>query len=487
MKHIERQGTAPVGALLWQYSLPAVAGFLGSALYQLVDRVLVGRGVGTEAMAAVTCAYPLTMLGLGVGLWLGTGTGSKISTALGQGDIEEGERVLGQSLRLSFQLGTLLALALIVFARPLLRLCSAEGAVLDMAVPFLRIIAAGQVFLVAIVGMGSIVRVQGRPVLSLLFMTFGNVLNALFAAIAIFGLGLGVIGAAIGTGFAVCLNFLVYVAFLQSPSSALHIRRRHLASNRTLARSILGLGAPMLLMQLLGAVVFVAANHGASSAGARGVAAVGVFNTVALFLIYPPLGIAQAMQPLVAFNRGARKPERVRALLGRTLTATSVMGMGAAGLVCLFPGAVAAWFTRTDTSLIGIVSEGLPWVMLSVALFSVPATAAHYYLAVQQARPAGLLLLGRQLLLIPLFTLLPLALGFKGLYFAPALADLPFAIIGAVLMRREWRALSGKGETLGGDEVPGGSAANAAGGAAAEATAAGASADDVNPTQIAEA
>ena len=475
MKHIERQGTAPVGALLLQYSLPAVAGFLGSALYQLVDRILVGRGVGTEAMAAVTCAYPLTMLGLGVGLWLGTGTGSKISTALGQGDIDEGERVLGQSLRLSFQLGALLALALIVFARPLLRLCSAEGAVLEMAVPFLRIIAAGQVFLVAIVGMGSIVRVQGRPVLSLLFMTFGNVLNALFAAIAIFGLGLGVIGAAIGTGFAVCLNFLAYVAVLQSPASALHIRRRHRSADRTLARSILSLGAPMLLMQLLGAVVFLAANHGASTAGARGVAAVGVFNTVALFLIYPPLGIAQAMQPLVAFNRGARKPERVRALLGRALTATSLMGVGAAGLVCLFPGAVAAWFTRTDTSLIDIVREGLPWVMLSVALFSVPATAAHYYLAVQQVRPAGLLLLGRQLLLIPLFSLLPLALGFKGLYFAPALADLPFAIIGAVLMRREWRALSGKGETLAGDVVSEDAVATD-----------GVRADDGNTTRVAE-
>ena len=160
------------------------------------------------------------------------------------------------------------------------------------------------------------------------------------------------------------------------------------------------------------------------------------------------------------------------------------MGMGAAALVCLFPGAVAAWFTRTDISLIDIVREGLPWVMLSVALFSVPATAAHYYLAVQQARPAGLLLLGRQLLLIPLFTLLPLALGFKGLYFAPALADLPFAIIGVVPMRREWRALSGKGETLGGDVV----ASNVAGGVAAmEPTAPGASPEDANRTQTAEA
>lgn len=443
MKHIERQGTAPIGRLLLQYSLPAVAGFLASALYQLVDRILVGRGVGTEAMAAVTCAYPLTMLALGVGLWLGTGTGNKISTLLGQGNVDEAERVLGQSLRLSAQLGGALALTLIVFARPLLRLCSAEGAVLEQAVPFLRAIAVGQVFLVAIVGMGSIVRVQGRPTLSLAFMASGNVLNALLAAVAIYGFGLGVLGAALATTLAVSLNFAAYVAFLQSSKSHLHIRRRHFASDPKLARSILGLGAPMFFMQLLGSVVFLAANHGAAaSSGSRGVAAVGVFNTVAMLLIYPPLGVAQAMQPLVAFNRGARKRERVRSLLGRTVTATTVMGVSAAALVCAFPGAVAAWFTRTDTSLIDLVSAGLPWFMLSVALFSVPATVAHYYLAVQRARPAALLLLGRQLLLIPLFLLLPLALGFRGLYFAPALADLPFALLGAVLLRREWRELS---------------------------------------------
>ena len=313
--------------------------------------------------------------------------------------------------------------------------------------------------------------------LSLGFMTIGNVLNALFAAIAIYGLGLGVIGAAIGTGCALVLNFALYVAFLQSGASHLHIRRRHLGADRALARSILGLGAPMLLMQLLGAVVFLAANHGAVNAsGARGVAAVGVFNTVALLLIYPPLGIAQAMQPLVAFNRGARKPERVRALLGRTLTATSIMGISAAIVVCFFPGVVAAWFTRTDTSLIALVREGLPWCMLSVALFSVPATAAHYYLAVQQVRPAGLLLLGRQLLLIPLFLLLPLALGFKGLYFAPALADLPFALLGAVLMRREWRALS----------VPSDGSADAAAHASADAEVTATVASDV-PSEIARA
>ncbi len=442
MKAIERQGTAPVGALLLQYSLPAVAGFLTSALYQFVDRILVGRGVGTEAMAAVTCAYPLTILSMGVGLLLGTGTGNQISTFLGQKRTDDAERVLGQSLRLAAQLGGGLALVLIVFARPILRMCGAAGVVLELAVPFLRIVSFGQVFLIAIISMGNILRVQGRPGLGLAFMASGNVLNALLAAWAIFGLHLGIVGAAAATTISVAVTFAAVVAFVQSPASHLRIRRRHLAADRPLARSILALGAPIFLMQVFGSLVFLAANHGAAALdGPRGVAAVGVFNTIAILLIYPPIGVAQAMQPLVAFNRGAERPDRVRALLWRTLAATTTMGVLSAAAVSVMPGFVAALFTRTDARLVEIVRDGLPWWMTSVAIFGVQGTAAHYYLAVQRPRPAGALLLGRQLLAIPLYIVLPLAAGFRGLYLAPVISDLPVAALAAYLLRREWRAL----------------------------------------------
>jgi putative MATE family efflux protein len=442
LRSIARQGTAPVGALLLQYSLPAVAGFLTSALYQFVDRILVGRGVGTEAMAAVTCAYPMTMLAMGVGLLLGTGTGNQISTLLGQGRTEDAERVLGQSLRLAAQLGGGLALGLVVLARPLLRACGAEGHVLELAVPFLRIVSVGQVFLVAIISMGNILRVQGRPGLGLAFMAGGNVLNAGLAAWAIFGLHLGIAGAGAATAVSVTLNFLALLAFVQSRHSHLHVRRRHLAPDPALARSIVRLGAPILLMQVLGSVVFLAANHGAAAVdGARAVAAVGVFQTVSLLLIYPLVGVAQAMQPLVAFNRGAGRPDRVRALLGRTLAATTCLGVLSALAVWLFPGAVAALFTRSDTRLVEIVTEGLPWVMGSVAVFGLAGTASHYYLAVHQARAAGLLLLGRQLLAIPLFLALPRLLGLRGIYLVAILSDVPFAAVAAWLLRREWRRL----------------------------------------------
>lgn len=443
MRSVQKQGTAPIGSLLLQYSLPAVAGFLANALYQFVDRVIVGRGVGTEGMAAVTSAYPLTMLAMGVGLLLGTGTGNMISTHLGKGDVEAAEKTLGQSLRLGVLLGAALSVVLCLFARPILRLCGAEGEVLEMAIPYLRITAVGQIFLIAIISMGNILRTQGRPGLGLAFMVSGNVVNGLLCALGVFGLGLGVSGAAWATFLALAINLAALLTFVQSRHSILRIRRRNLSRDPELAARIVKLGAPVFLMQILGTLTFLAANHGAAFVGGtRGIAMVGVFNTVSILLIYPALGVAQAMQPLVAFNRGAGNVDRVRALLGSSLAITTAIGLAAALAVGALPGPVASLFTRSDTQLVAMVRDGLPLFMVSIALFGVQGTASHYFLAIHQPRKAGLLLLGRQLLAIPLFLFVPRWFGIHGLYLVAALSDAPMAIVSVVLLRSEWKRLS---------------------------------------------
>jgi Na+-driven multidrug efflux pump len=169
---------------------------------------------------------------------------------------------------------------------------------------------------------------------------------------------------------------------------------------------------------------------------------VGVFNAVSLLLIYPSLGVAQAMQPLIAFNRGANRPDRVRALLWRALAATLTMGIVFSLVVGLFPGPVASLFTRSDESLVTLVRQGLPWFMVSVAVFGIQGTASHYFLSANRPGKAALLLLGRQLLAIPLFLVLPRLFGFRGLYLVAGLSDLPMAILAAILLRSEWNRLS---------------------------------------------
>ena len=438
MDAVKHMGELPVGRLLVRYSLPAIAGYWANALYQFVDRILVGRGVGTDGMAAVTSAFPLAIVAMALGLMVGTGTGNRISVLLGQGDVPGAERVLGQGLRMALINGSGLALVSWLFTKPILLVCGCTPQLLPMAIPFVRIISIGQIFLIALISMGNILRVQGRPLLGLLIMLSSNALNVGLAAIAIYGLHWGVTGTALATAISQAAGCLTVISIVQGKSSTLHIRRALMKANRALARSILALGAPFGLMQLLTLLVFLFANHSAGSqAGTRGVATLGVLNTVAMLLIYPPLGVMQAMQPLIGFNKGAGRMDRVRAILVRVLLATVTIGAFFSILVAVLPGVVASLFSRDDFQLIEMVRIGLPWFVGPITVFGITGTMAHYYLSMHEPRRASLLLVGRQLLAMPLFALLPMWLGFYGMYLAGPCADLPFAVVATVLMVRE--------------------------------------------------
>jgi putative MATE family efflux protein len=438
MDAVKHMGEQSIGRLLLRYSLPAIAGFLANALYQIVDRILVGRGVGTDGMAAVTSAFPLSIVAMALGLLVGGGTGTRISVLLGKRDAEGAERVLGQGLRLAMINGTLLAVLTWTFTKPLLLACGCAPHLLPMAMPFVRIVSVGQIFFIALISMGNILRVQGRPMLGLLIMLSSNLLNVGLAALAIFGLHWGITGTALATAISQTAGCLTVIAVVQGRSSVLHIRRAFMKADRTLARSIITLGAPFGLMQLLATLVFLAANHGAGGqAGTRGVAALGVLNTVAMFLIYPPLGVMQAMQPLVGYNKGAGQMKRVRAILVRVLLATTAMGALFSILTAIFPGPIAGLFSKNDPELIEMIRRGLPWFTIPITLFGITGTMAHYFLSVHEPRMASLLLLGRQVLAIPMFVLLPRWLGFYGIYLVGPCADLLFAAVAATVMVRE--------------------------------------------------
>ena len=438
MDAVKHMGEQSIGRLLLRYSLPAIAGFLANALYQFVDRILIGRGVGTDGVAAVTSAFPLAIAAMALGLLVGAGTGNRISVLLGQRNLVGAERVLGQGLRLSLVNGAALALVTWIFTKPILLACGCTPQLLPMAIPFARIIAAGQIFLIALVSMGNILRVQGRPLLGLVIMLSSNLLNVGLAALAIFWLHWGVTGTALATAISQTAGCLTVIAFVQGRSSVLHIRLAFMKADRTLVRSILTLGAPVGLMQMLGMLVFLAANHGAGSqAGTRGVAALGVLNAVSMLLVFPLLGVMQAMQPLIGFNKGAGQMDRVRAILVRVLLATTTMGLVFSVLVAAFAGPIAGLFSKTDPQLIEMVRLGLPWFVVPLSLFGLSGTTAHYFLSVHEPRRAALLLLGRELLAIALFVLLPRWLGFSGIYLVAPLAALPFAIAASILIVRE--------------------------------------------------
>lgn len=437
---VDRMGDAPIGRLLFHYSLPAVAGFLANGAYQIIDRAMVGRGIGTDAMAAVTAAFPVSIVAMAVGLLVGAGTANKLSVLLGQRDHDGAERILGQSVRMSVRNGVLLAAVTWLATEPILLACACPADLLPMAVPFVRILAIGQVFLIVLLSMGNILRVVGRPVLGLCIFAGSQVLNAIFAAAAIYVLHWGVSGVALATALAQVAGCLAVLTVVQRGGSPIRIRWRYLRADAEARTAVLKLGLPVGVMQILGMLVFVAANHGAQLAGNTGVAALGALNTIAMFLMFPTLGVVQAMQPLVGFNMGAGNIRRVRSLLWRVLLITALMGMFFSLVVTFFAGPIATMFTK-DPAFIALVRPGLPWFVVPLLLFGASATMSHYFLSVHRPMRSAALLLGRQLLAIPLFLLLPRWLGFKGMYIVSVFADLPFALVALAMARAELRRL----------------------------------------------
>ncbi len=441
-------GNEPVGRLLIHYSIPAMAGLLTNALYQFVDRIMVGRGVGTDAVAAVTSAYPLSIVAMALALLVGTGTANQISVLLGRRDIDQAEQILGQSLRLALINGAVLVVFTWLFTRPLLIACGCPHQSLSMALPFARITAVGQIFMIILLSMGNIMRLQGWPVAGFFVMLASNLLNAALAALAVFVLRWGVTGTALATAISQALGCISVLLFVQSHRSTLRIRRAYLGSNRAAARTILVLGAPFGVMQLFGTLVFLAANHGAGSQrGTEGVAALGILNTIAMLLVFPPLGVMRAMQPLIGYNKGAGKDDRVRAILVRVLAASLAMGVLFSVAAVAGAQAIAVLFSKSDPTLVELVRDGLPWFTVPTTLFCLSGTVAHYFMSMHQPKKAGVLLLGRQLLAIPLFLLLPRCCGFRGIYWASPCAELPFALIAARWLLEELRTLKRQPET----------------------------------------
>jgi putative MATE family efflux protein len=442
MDAVKHMGEEPVGRLLWRYSIPAIAGFVAHGSYQLVDRVLVSRGVGTEAVAAVSASFPLTIVSLALGLLVGAGTGNRIAALLGKGDREGAERMLGQGVRLALINGIALAAITLAFTEPLLRLCGCSAQLMPLAVPFARISALGQMFSIPLLSMGNIMRVQGRPGLGLAIMASGNVINAGLAALAVFGLHWGVKGTALATSISQVIGCLTVVGFVQSKISLVHIRRAFLARNKELSRAILSLGAPMGVMQILSMGVMMVANHSAdATAGTNGLATLGVLNTIAMFFMFPLFGIMQAMQPLVGFNMGAGRTDRVRGLLVRVLVSSLTISVFFSLIVFLFPGFIARMFSRDDLALIELVRAGLPWFVVPIALFGLDGTMSNYFVAVHRPAKAGLLMLGRQVLVGILFAVLPCWFGFRGMYYVSTVAALPFAVLSTVFLINELRRL----------------------------------------------
>lgn len=446
----ERMGEYPVGKLLLEFSIPAIIAMIANALYNVVDSIFVGRGVGSLALTAVTIAFPIMIVLMAFAMLIGIGATALISLKLGQQKREEAEQILGTAFALTFITGIGISMAILLFLDPILRFLGATPDVFDYAKQFTTVILIGAVFQFISFGLNNIIRAEGNPMISMVTMLFSAGLNTILNPLFIFVFHWGVIGSASATVITqiIVSGYIIY--HFTIGHSNLKLYKKNFRVRFDLLGKIAAIGLSPFLLQMAASVTFFIFNNNLLIYGGEmAVAAMGVINRSAMMLLMPIFGINQGAQPIIGYNYGAQKYDRVK----QTLKLAAI----AATLICVFGFIVSELFGHQiiglfnkDKELIEIGTRGIRIFMIMLPIVGMQIVITNYFQAVGKASKAILLSLTRQVLfLIPLVLILPNFFKLDGIWMAGPIADFSSSLLAIILLVKEFRYLQNKHDKIG--------------------------------------
>ncbi len=432
-----------IGRLLVRYSTPAMVAMFVNSLYNLVDTIFVGQGAGTLALAGLAVAFPIQMFILAIAQVVGIGSASVISRSLGAGDHRRAEHTAGSSFFSVAVLSAVLSVFGLVFLTPLLKLFGATEAVLPYAAEYLSVILAGSFFFAFAVSSNSIVRAEGNAKLSMISMFIGAGSNVVLDPIFIFGLGMGIRGAAIATVIANVFVTLYLTGYFLSGKSLLRLRFRDLAPYPAVLPEVLAVGSSNFARVAAGSVFAIVLNNSIAHYGSDiHLSILGIANRVMLFFLLPLFGLVQGFQPIVGFNYGAQNMRRVKESLYKAVAYASVLSTVGFLVLMFFPKPVFLLFNkdpillREGTTILRIMILFLPFVGFQVV-------GATLFQAIGKAFPALFLSMSRQVLfLIPLILVFPLYFGLKGIWISFPVADFLSVFVTAFWVVRQVKHLN---------------------------------------------
>ena len=412
----------PIPKLLTEMSIPAIIGMLVTAVYNIVDTIFVGR-IGTEAIGAVTIAFPLFMAISAIGLTFGIGSASFISRLLGEDNKKMANRVSTTSIITTFILGIVLAAGGLYYLHPLLRLFGATDVIMPYAVNYTAIIIIGSVFTMSNMNMNNMVRAEGSAKMSMIALSTGALLNIILDPILIFTFNMGIAGASTATVIAQALSTVMLLAFYKSENSVLDFKIKEFNPSLAIYTEIMKIGVPTLIRQLLSSVAMTLLNNMAAVYGAAAVASVGIINRVFSFGFFVIAGFTQGFQPVAGFNFGARQIQRLKDSIKITIKRTTFFGLLLFIVFFFFNEQVISFFSQ-DPEVIEIASTGLRLYALVLPLLGFAITINTLFQALGHSIPATILSLSRQgLFFIPAIYLLTNNFDMQGLFMAQPVAD----------------------------------------------------------------
>ena len=441
-------GSRPLPQLLRSFAVPSILAMLVSSLYNIVDQIFIGQGVGYLGNAATNVAYPLTTICLSIALLIGVGSAARFNLSLGAGKTEAARRAVGSAVTMMLTLGVLYAVLIELFIVPLLQAFGATPDVLPYALDYTRITALGMPLLIAINGMSNLARADGRPTYSMLCMLLGAVINTILDPIFIFVCRWGVAGAAWATVIGQAASFVMAIAYLKRFRN-IQLTAADFGFHWAEWRRIAALGMSNSFNQLAMTVVQIVLNNSLKYYGALSIygseiplAASGIIIKVNAILTSVIVGISQGSQPIISFNYGAGQYSRVRGIY-RLEIQLSLM-ISAVGFVAFqfFPWQIVSLFGTGDQLYFEFAVRFMRCYLLMVIVNCVQLLSSNFFAAIGKPVRGVLLSLTRQVFfLVPLILILPLFFGLDGILYAAPIADFIAFVTSAAVMRRELRRL----------------------------------------------
>lgn len=427
----DKLGTMPIPKLMLSLAIPSVIAQLINVLYNIVDRMYIGhiKEVGSVALTGVGVTFPIIMLISAFSAFVGAGGAPLAAIALGKGDRERAEKILGNGVTVLISFSVILTVVFMIFKEPLLFMFGASDQTIAYANSYITIYLIGTVFVQAALGLNPFISSQGQAKVAMLSILIGAVINIILDPIFIFGLHMGVRGAALATVISQACSAVWVVRFLTSKKSAVRIRIPMLRPDVHIIAGVMALGISPFIMQATESAINIVLNRGLQTYGGDlYVGSMTILQSVMQLFVIPIQGFTQGVQPIISFNFGARKFDRVK----KTYTLAIICSIAVATVFCILavtcPTTLAGIFT-SDRDLIALVGKVMPIFMSGIWIFGIQMGCQMTFMGLGQAKISLFLaLLRKVILLIPLAIVLPKFFGVIGIYYAEPISDITSAL-----------------------------------------------------------
>ncbi|WP_238899596.1 MATE family efflux transporter [Clostridium sp. YIM B02500] len=431
--------------LLFKFSIPAISVFLANVLYNIIDAIFIGNQPnGSLGIAALTIVFPIQQIILALSQMIGVGIASITSRSLGAGDKLRAEKAVGTALTSSVLLGILIMVIGLVFIRPMLYIFGSLENILPYAVTFFIITLYCSVFFVFSIVANSIIQSEGHANIAMISMIIGPVINIPLDYILVTRLQYGIKGAAIATDISQIICFIFLLVYICLNSKILGVKVKNLTINIKLLKEAISLGLSTFMTQLAYGILAIVLNNSLKIYGGSDlyVSAIGIYNRVFGFITITMYGIRQALQPIIGFNYGAKKFDRVKQSLKLAILGSVAISLVFLVIIISFTNKIAGVFT-TDNELIVLTVPILRLLILMSPLVGVQVIASSFFQYIGKPKPALFLSIMKPVLfVIPLMLIIPIFLKVTGIFVSVPLADFLAAMISFIFIYREIKKMN---------------------------------------------